>query len=173
MTQQSIELLKAALEIEKKGQAFYEKAAKTCKNKLGQEVFATLAKDEGTHLERVKMIYESLNAGKEWTKDWQKVKEAKTPGDIYEVLSEMKEVKDTVDKSDLEAFDLGIGLEEESIAFYDKQLKGASDPLEKEFAQRMVVEEKAHLKVLKDTKFYLTDPEAYFLETEKAEYDAG
>lgn len=172
-TNKSMELLQMALEMEKKGQAFYDEAARKCKNNLGREIFVTLSKDENIHLERVKMIYESLGSGQKWTDDWMKIKETAPVTALFEELAEKNDTSSEVTASDLDAFNVGIDLEQKSVALYERLRAGAVDPLEKKFAEKMVAEEKTHLKVLKDTKFYLTDPEAYFLEMEKAEFDAG
>lgn len=174
MTTSSKELLKIALEMEKEGQKFYEEAAKNCRDQFGQDVFATLSKDETVHIGRIKIIYESLDTTDTWTDEWLKITEAPASVKaVFEDLAGKHRASAKTDTIDLKAFDMGIDLEERSVALYEKLRDGASDPKGKEFAIKMIAEEKAHLKTLQDTKFYLTDPEAYFLEIEKAEYDAG
>jgi len=53
----------------------------------------------------------------------------------------------------------GLLLENEAIDFFDKHLAGATDPTEREFLERMVAEEKQHLWLLADLKFYYEDTE--------------
>jgi rubrerythrin len=170
----SIELLKTAMEMEKKGKAFYDKAATTCKNKLGQEIFAMLAKDEVVHLERISKIYNSLEASAKWTDDWMKISQAHAPVNaIFKDLASKYHTATKADSSDLEALDVGIDLETKAVAFYEKQLGQASDPMEKKFAEKMIAEERSHRAVLVDTKAYLEDPAAYFVEMEKPGFDRG
>ncbi|MCU0580097.1 MAG: hypothetical protein MUF69_11240, partial [Desulfobacterota bacterium] len=58
--ERSIEMLCAALELEEKGKAFYEKAQAASRNPLGREIFRTLVKDEIVHRQRIQTIYDSL-----------------------------------------------------------------------------------------------------------------
>lgn len=164
----TLELMKTALEMEKKGKDFYDKAAGACKTELGREIFSMLAKDEVVHLERIKTIYNSLEEKEKWTDEWLNVKEAHSSiKDIFRDLVSKYRVHSKTDASDLDALEVGIDLESKSVAFYEKEFEGAMDPMEKRFAEKMMAEEKSHLSILRDTKFYLTDPAAYFTEKEK------
>ena len=174
MTKGSNELLKTALEMEKKGKSFYDKAATSCKNKLGQEIFAMLAKDEVVHIERIKNIYDTLNAQDKWTDEWFHIKEAHAPiNTLFKDLAVKHKTTIKADRSDLEALDVGIDLETKAMAFYEKELNQSTDAMEKKFAEKMLAEEESHLAVLKDTKFYLEDPSAYFVEMEKPDFTRG
>jgi len=170
----ALELLKTALEMEKKGKAFYVKAAAICKNKLGQDIFAMLAKDEVVHIERIKNIYETLDAKDKWTDEWMKIKEAHAPiNTIFKDLAVKHKTSTKADTGDLEALDVGIDLETKAVNFYDNQLKQATDNMEKQFTEKMISEEKSHLAVLRDTKFFLENPAAYFVEMEKPDFTRG
>ena len=70
------------------------------------------------------------------------------------------------DTSDLEALDVGIDLENRAVAFYEGHLAKARDPMEREFIERMVAEERFHHSALVDMKAYLVDPTAWFTERE-------
>lgn len=169
-----MELLRTAMEMEKKGKAFYDKAAVTCKNRLGQEIFAMLAKDEVVHLERISKIYNSLEASSKWTDEWLKIGQAHAPvNTLFKDLASKHRTSTKADSSDLEALDVGIDLETKSVAFYEKQLSAATDPMEKKFAEKMIAEERSHRAVLIDTKAYLENPAAYFVEMEKPGFDRG
>ncbi len=170
----SVELLKTAMEMEKKGKAFYDKAANTCGNTLGREIFAMLAKDEAVHVDRIKMIYDSLVTGSKWNDDWTKIKEAHAPiNTIFKDLASKHHTATKADTSDLEALDVGIDLETKAVAFYEKQFGSATDPMEKKFAEKMIAEERSHRAVLVDTKAYIENPAAYFVEMERPGFDRG
>ncbi len=57
-------------------------------------------------------------------------------------------------------------MEEGSIKFYTDQLTKAVDPIEKEFVDQMIVEERTHLRSLEDLKLFLTDPDSWYIEKE-------
>ena len=174
MRNRSEELLKTALEMEIKGKAFYDKATATCKSELGREIFAMLAKDEVVHVERIKNIYNSLETTNKWTSDWQKISKAPTPiNTIFKDLVAKHKTTTKADTSDLEALDVGIDLETKAVSFYENQLKSSNDPLEKVFSEKMIAEEKSHLAVLIDTKLYLENPAAYYVEMERPGFDRG
>jgi rubrerythrin len=167
-TKRTLKLLSTALEMEKKGKEFYDKAAGTCKTELGREIFSMLGRDEIIHLERIKTIYNSLEEKEEWTDEWMNVKGAHASiKTIFKDLVSRYKVHSKSGTSDLEALEVGIDFESKSVAFYEKEFEGATDAMEKKFAEKMIAEEKSHLSVLRDTKFYLTDPAAYFTEKEK------
>ena len=70
----TLKILSTALELEKKGKAFYKKAISTCKNELGLEIFRMLMKDEDLHMDRIVKIYNSLKADQIWPEDWNPIK---------------------------------------------------------------------------------------------------
>lgn len=166
------EMLDLALEMEEKGQAFYEKAADSCRNPLCQEIFTALAKEEISHSRRITQIHEDLIAGKDWTLDWEGIKGPHEELSLlFRQLAEKAKEKITAETGDLEAVDLGVAFESASIKFYEEHRVLATDPLETAFLDQMIREEKGHLKALNDTRYYLTDPEGWFLEKERAGLD--
>lgn len=46
-------------------------------------------------------------------------------------------------------------------------LNKATDPIEREFTEQMMIEEKGHYNLLVDMKYYLTDPDNWFAGQEK------
>lgn len=168
----SLEMLATALEMEEKGRAFYEKAQGTAQDPLGKEIFKTLAQEEVVHTARIKQIHDSLTTGKCWTRDWEKqTKPEKDLGGLFQKLAAREKKKITAGTSDLEAIGIGLDFESASVAFYEEQRAKAKDPLEKEFLDQMILEEKGHVQALKDTRYYLNDPEGWFMEKERAGLD--
>lgn len=166
------EMLDLALEMEEKGKNFYEKAFNSCRNPQCKEIFAALAQEEIAHSKRIKQIYETLISGKGWTRDWEKVKGFREDLSLFiQQLGKKEREKITAETSDLEAVDLGVAFESASIKFYEEHRVRATDPLETAFLDQMIREEKGHLKALNDTRYYLTDPEGWFLEKERAGLD--
>jgi len=164
----SLKMLSQALKLEERGEKFYIEAIKKCNNEMGKEIFAMLRKDEVVHRQRIRSIYESLNAGRGWSEEWEEFKiEHGEIGGIFAKLAKEhgKEIKP--DASDLEALNIGVDLEQHSIKFYREHLGKSGDPLEKSFLERMISEEQTHFAALNDMRDYLTDPEAWFLKKER------
>lgn len=165
----SLDMLAAALEMEEKGKAFYEKAGKTCRDPQCMEIFSALKADEIAHTGRIKQIHESLTAGKCWTRDWESIKgSSRDLGAFFRDLAAKEKTKIKAGTTDLEAVDIAIDFELASIKFYQDHRAKATDPLEAAFLDQMTLEEKEHFKALKDTRYYLTDPAGWFIEKERA-----
>jgi len=170
----SLEMLTTALEMEKEGKAFYEKAVSTCQNEFGREIFRMLMKEEFIHMDRILKIYDSLKAGEAWSEDWKSIKpDHKDLRLLFKELAAAHGTKITPTTSDLEALDVGVDFELRAISFYQEHLAKAADSLEREFLEEMVAEEKTHHATLSDMKLYLSDPAAWFLEQEHPGLDGA
>jgi rubrerythrin len=165
----SLDMLAAALEMEEKGKAFYEKAAETCRDPLGREVFLSLIQDEIVHSRRIQRLHDSLTSGKCWTREWESLeKPPQDLGALFQELAVKEKEKIKPETSDIEAIDIALDFELASISFYNDHMARSGDPLEKDFLNQMVLEERDHYRALKDTRYYLTDPEGWFIEKERA-----
>jgi rubrerythrin len=168
----SIDILAAALKMEEKGRVFYKEAASSCHNPQCKEIFSVLIEDELVHIRRIKQIYDSLPATTCWTRDWETVKGSqKEVSALFKDLAAKVREKIKAEPSDLEAIDLGLDFELASINFYQDHRAKSTDPLEAAFLDQMIIEEKGHWRALKDTRYYLADPEGWFIEKEKAGLD--
>ncbi len=167
-------MLKTALEMEEKGKKFYDEAVKKCRNRVGREIFEMLRDDELVHMERIRKIYDSVTGGSGWTGDWKDF--GTVHGDLGRVFRDLaakhgRDIK--ADTSDIEAVDVGLDFEQASVKFYEEHLEGASEAGEKEFIERMVMEERTHHSTLSDMKQYLTDPSSWFIEKERHGLDGA
>jgi rubrerythrin len=170
----SIDMLTTALEMEEKGKAFYEKAVKTCGNPQCQEIFSALVQDEVLHQERIKQIHDTLTSGKCWTRDWESIKgSSKNLGLLFQNLAAREKKNINAETTDVEALDIGLDFELASVQFYQEHRTRTTDPQEAAFLDQMILEEKGHWKALKDTRYYLTDPEGWFMEKERAGLDGA
>jgi len=168
----SLQMLSEALELEKKGKAFYKEAISTCQNDLGREIFTMLMKEEGQHMDRILTIYNSLKQGQTWSEDWKSImSDHKNLKPLFREMASKQRSKISVNTSDLDALDLGIYLETQSIAFYKKALLKAQDSIERDFIKQMIAEENSHHSILSDMKMYLADPTGWFFEHEHTGLD--
>lgn len=169
LNQCSIDMLATALEMEEKGKAFYKKALSSCGNPQCRGIFSALMGDEVIHTRRILQIHNDLTSGKCWTRDWESIKGSHEElSAIFKDLAKKAREKIKAETEDLEAIDMGLDFELASVKFYQDHRAKATDPLEAAFLDQMILEEKEHWKALKDTRYYLTDPEGWFMEKERA-----
>jgi rubrerythrin len=173
-SERSLAMLAAALEKEERGRDFYREAVARCTNELGKDIFRALVAEEGTHIQRIKQIYDTLQSGRQWSSEW---KSFEGVNQNLQKLFEERMVKlgpkVKAESGDLEALDIGISMEQGAITFYEGELLNAVDQLEREFVECMISEERVHFASLEDMKFYLTDPESWFTEHERHGLDGG
>ena len=177
MTQEidkAISILKTALEMEKKGRLFYEKAMAQCKNQLGKDIFTRLRNDEIVHEDRIQAIFEEFQSQGKWGKSWKAFKQEHDPlATMFRNIA-LKHGPDVqADAEDLKALEIGIDFESEAIKFYEKHLEKATDPIEREFIKKMIFEEKDHHRALSDVHHYLSNPESWFEEKERSGLDGA
>ena len=172
--QRALEMLKTALSMEEKGEDFYRKAMQDARDALGKGIFETLMRDEKVHYGRILKIYDKLKDESTWTDEWKSMDVGHK--DVTELFREMaakhgKTIE--ADPGELEALDVGIDFEYKTMKFYQDYLSEATDPLEKEFVEKMVEEERGHYTALKDMKHYMSDPAAWYQEMERGGLDGA
>ena len=172
--ERALKMLNTALEMEEKGRSFYEKAITGCGTSVGTQIFEMLRNDEIIHVERIKQIYTALQGGGDWNEGWKSLNpdHAALTG-VFRALAQKHGEDIGTCTDDIKALEVGIEFEEKAVTFYTEQLESASDALEKQFIEKMIVEETDHHQALVDMHFYLTDPESYFIETEKHGLDGA
>jgi len=167
-------MLSAALEMEKKGKAFYKKAVAACKNAPGREIFKGLMEDEDIHIERIQALFNSMSETQGWTDAWKSTNPVhKDLGTVFRDMAKRYGPKVTADAGDMGALDVGINFERTSVEFYETHLRKASGTAEKAFLEAMVTEEKSHHRILQDARLYLADPASWLREREKSGLDGG
>ena len=170
--ERAMTMLTTALEMEEKGKKFYDDAAVTCKNKVGREIYELLSKYEVEHVERIQQIYDGLTKGLGWKEDTASFAVTTDLGEAFRKLAAShKETK--ADADDVQALGVGIEFESASVKFYEEHLGESENEIEKKFLEAMVAEERGHLNLLSDMKFYYTDPAAWLMEKERAGLDGA
>lgn len=169
-----LEVMCTAVEIKEKMKAFYADAAGKCGDPVGTETFEMLRDMEQKHLDRLNAIYADL---------------AKGSGDLdacrfydfealgrSEVMHKLKQKREGISKAcldDVAAIESGMELENKGIDFFLDKLKEASGPLEREFLNHMIAEERSHYILLADLRFYYIDTEHWFMEKAKTGLDGA
>ena len=139
------ELAKIAMKIEENGMAFYEALAEKTKEKEAGELFSFMAKEEKQHLETFKGMAEKLaSLG------------MPEPHEDDEHVNYIRELIDNIiftkdlnaaalaekTSSPVEAIDLALGFEKDSVIFYIQFKKLV--PEEEQFAVQGLVDEENH-----------------------------
>ena len=135
-----------------------------------------LGRDEVVHTAVIKRIYDKLSAGADWASELSELKSEQDQDDLVRAFVELaaknvKVIKASAD--DMKALEVGLEFERKAVAFYLEHLERAVDPLEKEFIQAMVEEERTHVSVLADMKTYLENPASWFEEHERVRLDGA
>lgn len=172
--QRALEMLKTALSMEEEGEKFYRKAMGASKDALGKGIFETLMNDEKIHYVRILKIYNKLKDENAWTEEWKSMDVGHK--DVNALFREMAAQRNKTIKAapgELEAIDVGIDFEYKTMKFYQDYLPEAKDSLEKEFLEKMVAEERSHYTALKDMKYYMSDPAAWYQEMERGGLDGA
>jgi len=170
----SMTMLEAALNLEEKGKAYYERAALDVRSPLGREMLDALMREEIVHMDRIRLIAGALKAEHAWTAQWKNLDvDRNEVNAIFNKMAREHKTMIRAEASDLDVLKFGIDLELESIAFYEDYLKRALDPQEKEFLSRIIGEERGHHASLMDMQLFLTNPQAWYSEHEHSSLDGA
>jgi rubrerythrin len=162
---ETLDMFCTAREMKERKRELYENAMNACPDQVGIETFRILRDAEADHLKRIQEVYEELKKGKvsadvchfhSFDTEDKKVL-------LRRVAAERGKVPSAC-LDDVAAIETGIELENACIDYFEKQLKQAADPIEREFLQRMIADDREHHILLADLKFYYVDTENWFLE---------
>jgi rubrerythrin len=173
-TEKTLEMFCTTIEMKEKKKALYEDAMKACPDQVGIETFRMLMEAEDEHLKSIQGVYEELKQGKDWVLAC-KFHEFESE-DRQTLLRKIAEEHGKMPRAcvdDVVAIETGLKLENASIQFFTNRRKEATDPVEIEFVERMITEEREHYILLADLKFYYVDPEAWFMEKGRARLDGA
>jgi rubrerythrin len=142
------EILKNAILMEKKGQAFYDKVARQASAEAVKRFFQTMAAEEKNHIRILSEQFKAYQDNRQFN-DGQFDEHQKS--DITsQVLS--KEIKSEISAADYEAaaISAAISMEESAIKLYSDRAAAATDPNEKALYSWLAKWETQHLSFLAD-----------------------
>lgn len=144
----TLDILKQAIVLERRGRAFYRNVAEKTENKAVQDVFEMLATEEQKHIQTLSEQFKSYRKEKKFI-----------PVDLHEqdsgsVASEVltREIKEKISAAGFEAaaISAGIAMEERAIKLYSESAKNVSDPEAKALYEWLAGWEREHLNMLMD-----------------------
>lgn len=142
----TLDILKTAILLEKRGNAFYLKVAEQTEDTEVKDIFRTLADEEMLHLNFLYDKFQEFDKDKKFNKtDFTKAEEKEI---AKKVLS--PELKEKIASASFEAaaISAAIDMENKAISIYTERAENAEDPEEKEFYQWLADWEKSHHKLL-------------------------
>lgn len=142
--ERSLEILKQALLLEKRGKSFYSKVAEHTEHASVRNFFEQMAEEEQTHIHSLLKQYKSLkDHGSFAAGTFNESEDMLKAAD--EVLT--KEIIEKINGADYESAAIGaaISMEERSVKVYSERAESASDPEEKKLYTWLARWERSHL----------------------------
>ena len=161
-------IIETARQTEKDGKKFYEETAARTANPLAQKMFESLAEAEDQHL----ALIEGLAAGQLRLAPYN----GEFPQALKNVFADMPEslrARAGSNPDDVEALNVAIEMEDQSLAFYRKWAREAASPDARKLCERLAAEEEDHWKVLTSTQEYLESTGNWFMVQEDWIFDGG
>jgi rubrerythrin len=147
------EVIRAAMEVEKKGHQFYSTMAEKARSATAKEVFSWLAQDEVKHLRTLEALVPKYQDGAFWENEdvflpyLRRFSETEIfpSAERLEAVLQMPEL-------DLSALDLAIEAEERFAEYFQKAASHSRSPDGREAFSWLAGEEVRHAEVLKERK---------------------
>lgn len=147
-TPKTLEILKMAILMEKRGHAFYSAVAEKSPDEEIKHIFLTMADEETKHVKFLSEQYLSFEKGNGFKKV--DLPETELEGYVNLILSEEMKQKISAAGFEAAAISASIDFEKRAIEVYSKQAQVTTDPNEKALYQWLADWEKGHLKVLSE-----------------------
>ena len=149
------EILKNAILLEKRGQAFYAKVAQQADGEAVKKFFTLMVEEEVSHVKMLSEQFKSYRAHKKFKPGaYQDQGEFKTASDIL-----TKDLKKQISAADYEAAAIAaaMSMEKNAIEIYSRRAAEAQDPDEKALYEWLAKWETAHLNFLAKLDRELTE----------------
>ena len=153
--------IKTAIQMEKDGFSFYEKAAAQTSSKMGKTVFKSLAADELLHLEVFQKLFDEKVGKEEW---YDLVKTSKKYADIPIFPKDLQVVEGAnSDTNEIDALRIAMDSEQKAIEWYTKIRENSSDDQVNEIIDEIINQEKNHYNIL-EGEFHHINSTGYWFE---------
>ncbi|MEE8470783.1 MAG: ferritin family protein [Dehalococcoidia bacterium] len=151
------ELIDVAVGIERNGAVFYDSLANSTKDSAIRGIYKDLADREREHIE----IFQDMrgSAGdyqpqETYTEEYESYLKALIDSNVFKDTNTATEMAAKVN-SDLEAIQIGLGAEKDSILFYI-EMRDMIRRSERDVVSKVIEEEKSHVRQLMDLRKSLT-----------------
>ena len=169
----TIKVLQLAVQMEKDGKEFYQKASRKSSNKLAKELFQQLGNEENVHRKKFVAIYDALKRGQNWPDVGSPSAKGEKIKSLFAEATKALGSKFKVAESELEAIKIAMDMEVRSYNLYHSRSAESTLPAEKQFYQTLAGEERGHHLALLDSYEYLSDPTGWFTKKEHWSLDGA
>lgn len=154
---------------------FYREWANKCDDTVGRDVMKAIEDAEEKDLERLRSAQEEFARTNQASTVCRYIPERVSIADVLinRAVEVYKNSKNSVCSSIRIPFEVGLDLEEKAIALFRKYSELAETPEEKEFFEAFIAEEKEHIRLLNDIKYYYEDPQGWFMEKGRGGLDGA
>jgi rubrerythrin len=145
-TNKTIDILKEAILLERRGQAFYRTVAEQCKNSEVKTFFDTMAGEEGHHIEILESQFAAYVQNQQFEPLSSKDRDSQPAAQL--VLTDA--VKKQIAAADFEAAAISAAMlmEERAISLYSQRAETVQDPAEETLYLWLAAWERGHLSSL-------------------------
>ncbi len=137
--------IRESIKLEINGRKFFNHAAEITHHPRGKKMFLHLAEEEVKHLETFGKMFSEILGGVDWKKE---IKPEDISGEAPLVEKLRESVKRGERKGDVEALRIGMELEKEAIAFFQKAAQATDDFVAKKIFLDISKEEEFHYDLL-------------------------
>lgn len=153
--------IKTAIQMEKDGYSFYQKAAAQTSSDMGKTVFKSLAADELLHLEVFEKLFNEKVGKEEW---YNLVNTSNKYADIQIFPKDLKQVEGVnPDTNEIDALRMAMDSEQRAIDYYTKIRDCSSDDEVNKIIDEIINQEKNHYNIL-EGEFHHINSTGYWFE---------
>ena len=151
----TIEILKNAILLEKRGGAFYSQVARQASGKAVKQFFEMMADEEVKHIQILADQFKAYRDNQKF--DPGEYPDDRSAGIASNVLT--RRLKEEISAADYEAaaISAAMSMEENAIKLYSERAEQATDPNEKAMYEWLAKWERQHLKFLTDVDHELKE----------------
>ena len=138
--------IKTAIQMEKDGYSFYQKAAAQTTSDMGKTVFKSIAADELLHLEVFEKLFDEKVGKDEW---YDLVNTSNKYADIQIFPKDLEQIEGAnPDTSEIDALRIAMDSEQRAIEYYTKIREKSSDEEVNKIIDEIINQEKNHYFIL-------------------------
>jgi len=153
--------IKTAIQMEKDGYSFYQKAAAQTSSDMGRTIFKSLAADELLHLEVFEKLFNEKVGKTEW---FDLVNTSKKYIDIPVFPKDLEKIEGAnPDTNEIDALRIAMDSELKAIEYYTKIRKDSSNNEVNKIIDEIINQEKNHYNIL-EGEFHHINSTGYWFE---------
>jgi len=162
------DVVRAAVQLERDGRAFYLDAAEKAASELTRKMFASLAADEVDHIAWIEKMMPDVDTATDANRDLY--------GRLSHIFAEVPDEerqKIVGSDDDVAAIHAALAIEKKAVDAYDKWQEEADELDVKKLCNLLTGVERFHIQVLQNTLEYLERPADWFMQEEQWNFEGA